>query len=291
MRAAAQRLAPRLLRARPVVGVDRAEPAVGEVLLQPLPGDRPPLRGVLLHRAARLGDPHQLLLGLHQRAVPLLVAAQLVLLPLPLGDVRAEHAHADEPALSSPGREEDQRPVPGLAVLQARADVTVGHRTVLGDHPAHRTGHHRREVRRQELLGQPSEVPVHGQPGEVGEGLVHTLETALDVEDGEGEGGLRRDAPQQGGIRDVHTRLLGRGNGGLRTHGRHLRRVPGSPTRHISITVFLAGLDLPYIIGDGHTRTEVPAAVRSTHPVRSRQIAPAVRRKLTRRTPQDQPTS
>ncbi len=77
--AGAQALPPVPLDPLAVLRVDRVEPPVAEELLDGLPGDPPPLGGVLEHLAVRRRHPDDLRAALDERPVPLLAAAQRLL--------------------------------------------------------------------------------------------------------------------------------------------------------------------------------------------------------------------
>ncbi len=197
---AAQGLAPGLLGGGAVVGVDGVEPAVGEVFLQPLAGDGAPFRRVFDHRAAGRGDPDELLLGLDERAVALLAAAQVVFGGLAFGEVDAEQGGADRGALVVVEREERDGPVAGVAVLGAGAQPLVGDgKTVVAD-PAQGGVDHVGQVGRQDVGGEAVDMPVDRHPGQLGKGRVDTDKTARGVEECEGVRGLRHEALEQGRV-------------------------------------------------------------------------------------------
>src|SRR5690606_1827978 len=271
--APAQRLLPRLLGGRALVGVDDVQPAVGEVLLQPLAGDGAPLRRVLGDRAGGRGYPHQLGLRLDQRAVALLAAAQLLLYLAALGHVEPDQGDGAQLARLVVDRRERHRPVTVGALERAHPPPPLGDGALALDDGLDALRDGLAQVGGEHFHGGAPDQPLGGHVDEVAEDVVDPLDAALDVEEGEGELRLGQQAFEQGGVRDVHIRLPGTGNGGLGAHGPYLRRVPGSPTRHISIVVYRRDAApgdriLQYIIGDGHARTEAPAAIRSTHPVK-----------------------
>src|SRR6202042_793179 len=59
-----------------VLGVNRVQPAIAQVLVQALAGNPAPLRRILGDLAGGRGDPDDLGARLHQRAVPLFAAAE-----------------------------------------------------------------------------------------------------------------------------------------------------------------------------------------------------------------------
>jgi hypothetical protein len=79
-----------------VLRVNRVQPAIAQVLVHALAGNPAPLGRILGDLAGGRGDPDDLGAGLHQRAVPLLAAADRLRRVLPVGHVHGDHGHAGD---------------------------------------------------------------------------------------------------------------------------------------------------------------------------------------------------
>ena len=215
---------------------------IAQVLLDALAGDPAPLRRVLGDLAGRRGHPDHLGAGLHQRAVPLLAAADRLRRVGPVGDVHRDQRHAGDVPVRVVRGEPGERPLPVLVRVRRRraarrlraaaarrgrvrlADrlVRLVQRLAVGQHVAHGRLDPGGERARPHLGGQQAQVRFQVEAVEPGQGLVDPADAEIGPEEGEADGGLAQQGGEQGRVRHVQPGDPWLGHGSVSAH----RRTP-----------------------------------------------------------------
>ena len=108
-----------------VLRVNRVQPAIAQVLLQALAGNPAPLGRILGDLAGGRGHPDDLGARLHQRAVPLLAAADRLRRVLPVGHVHRDQGHAGDVPVRVVRGEPGERPLPVAVLAGPGASVSL----------------------------------------------------------------------------------------------------------------------------------------------------------------------